>query len=136
MRGLPFYSRTRKKREYPEAQLQAAIVQHLFFAGAFFHSVPNERQCSVKQHARLKANGLRKGVADLSITINGRTHYMECKARGEKQSEEQLAFEADCIEEGIPYACVDNIDAALKVLNAWGVKALRMAMEERERAVA
>ncbi len=128
MKSLPFYSSTRKKRQYPESRLQKAIVQHLLFSGSFFHSVANERQCSVQEHARLKAMGLRKGCADLHIVVDGKSHYMECKAPGEKQSEDQKAFEADCIANGIPYACVNSLTDALKVLSDWGaIKPVKVA---------
>lgn len=123
---LKFYSK-RKKREYPEARLQAAIVQHLLFSGAFFHSVPNQRQCSVQEHARLKAQGLRKGVADLLIVVNGKAHYLECKSSDGKLSPEQNDFAFDCEVRGIPFASVNNISDALITLAAWGVRAGRIA---------
>ncbi len=127
-RSLPFHSRPRKKREYPESRLQKAIVQHLLFSGAFFHSIPNQRQCSVQEHARLKAEGLRKGVADLLIVVDGKAHYMECKSGTGKLSPDQADFAMDCDLNGIPYACVDNITKALETLTAWrAIKAAKVA---------
>ena len=121
MTGRSFAFHSRKKREYPESRLQKAIVQHLLFSGAFFHSIANERQCSVQEHARLKAQGLRKGVADLLVVVDGKAHYMECKAPGEKQTPEQLDFEADCKANNIPYVVVHDLPSALKTLSAWKV---------------
>lgn len=127
-RSLPFYkTKGKNKPEAPESSLQATIVQHLIMAGVFHHSIPNERKCSVQMHMKLRAMGLRKGAADLCLVIRGRAHYLECKKKGEKQEEAQKEFEADCISEGIPYSCVDNISDALITLSAWGVRAGRIA---------
>lgn len=127
-RSLPFHSRPRKKREYPESRLQKAIVQHLLFSGAFFHSIPNQRQCSVQEHARLKAEGLRKGVADLLIVVDGKAHYMECKSEKGVLSDAQFEFCNDCAANGIPFASVQDIKTALEILSSWGaIKSARVA---------
>lgn len=127
MAALPLY-RAKKRRApltaQPEARLQAAIVQHLKLCGApgvlWFHP-PNEARRSYGLAASLKAIGMVAGVADLIILHQGRAYALEIKAKGGKQSPAQAAFEADCAAAGVPYACVDNIAAALTVLHDWAV---------------
>jgi hypothetical protein len=112
------------KRDNPEGRLQRAIVQHLMLAGVpgmIFFSVPNESKRSIPVAMDLKAKGLRAGVSDLVILKDGAAYCLEVKAKGEKQSEKQLLFEMDCGFAGVPYAVVDNIDAAICQLRTWQV---------------
>jgi hypothetical protein len=114
----------RTKRDNPEGRLQRAIVQHLLLAGVpgmVYFSVPNEGKRSPMLAGDLKAKGLRPGVSDLVILKDGMAYCLEVKAKGEKQSDKQIMFQADCIGAGVPYACVDNIDAAICTLRNWGV---------------
>lgn len=127
MAALPLY-RAKKRRvpiiAQPEGRLQAAIVQHLKLCGApgvlWFHP-PNEARRSYGLAAQLKALGMVAGVADLIILHQGRAYALEVKARGGKQSPAQITFEENCREAGVPYACADNIAAALTTLLDWGV---------------
>jgi hypothetical protein len=114
----------RTKRDNPEGRLQRAICQHLMLAGVpgmIYFSVPNEARRSIPVAMDLKAKGLRAGVSDLVIFKDGCAFCLEVKAKGEKQSEKQQDFERDCILAGVPYACVDNIDAAICQLRTWQV---------------
>ena len=122
MSQLKFYSKPR--RANPEGLLQKAVVQHLKLTtvpGIVYFSVPNESKRSAVTAGDLKAKGMRPGASDLVIFREGRAYCLEIKAKGEKQTDTQLVFEADCLLAGVPYACVDCIDAAITVLRSWGV---------------
>lgn len=118
MSQLKFYS-PRKKAAHPEARLQKVIVSHLAMSGAFFFSIPNEGQRSVVMGAHLKAMGLYPGIADLAIVVEGKIHFLEVKDAKGVKSASQRDFEAFCIIQNIPYACVFSLTEALKVLSDW-----------------
>ena len=110
-------------RRRTEEDLQAAVVVHLKIRGArglvFFH-VPNAPRNAV-MGARLKAMGMRAGVSDLILFHDERLYCLELKAPGKRATEEQLQFLTDMGEAGA-FTCVcDNLDAALRVLSAWGL---------------
>jgi hypothetical protein len=64
--------------------------------------------------------GLRAGVADLCLVMQGRAHFLELKSDQGKQSPEQKAFEASAKDAGVAYAVANSVDAALNVLADWG----------------
>lgn len=110
-------------RRYAEAALQKAVAGWLLIAGVpgmiWFH-VPNEGQRTPRTGAFLKSLGMRPGVADLVIIMpGGKAYFLELKAKGQKQTPEQIAFAADCGICGCHYAMVDNIDDAIHVLREW-----------------
>lgn len=125
-RSLPFYSRRppRMRRLGPEASLQMAVCEHLRLRGApgllYFHPC-NEGKRSEAAGLMLKRMGMLPGVADLVILLPGKpVLFLELKARGEKQSPEQIAFEIACGHVGAEYAIGDNIDAILNYLTNYG----------------
>lgn len=134
MTALKFYSKPRRKRVGPEACLQMAVVQHLMLRAPkdiiWFHPA-NEGKRSAAEGAHLKRMGMLPGIADLVICRQGKPPcFLELKAKGEKQSDDQRAFERCCWDYGFAYAVADNIDAALGILEGWGV------LPERRRAAA
>lgn len=124
MSGLQLYRKSRRKRRQPEASLQMTVIEYLRLLApknTIYFSIPNERKCSEVMGAQLKRMGLLPGVADLCIIVPGKAPcFLELKARGEEQSEDQGAFEALCDRHGAPYGLADNINDALAILRAWG----------------
>jgi len=119
------------KRNQPEARLQKTVVQHLKLTGVpglIYFSVPNEGKRTAMMAEHLKAMGMLPGVSDLILLHKRLAYALELKADGEKQTDNQKAFEADCEAAGVPYACCDNIDAAICVLRTWGlIKSMKAA---------
>jgi hypothetical protein len=112
------------KRDNPEGRLQKCVIQHLRLAGVpgiLFMSIPNEGKRSGHAAVDLKEKGLRAGASDLVIFKEGRAYCLEIKAKGEKPKLPQLLFANDCLAAGVPYAVVDNIDAAICQLRTWQV---------------
>ncbi len=65
--------------------------------------------------------GVQKGWPDfLLIAPGGRLHALELKRRGETMTEEQEAFAKWCREQGVPFACMDDLRVALTILGEWG----------------
>lgn len=124
--ALKLYSKARKRRASPEACLQMTVCEYLRLAGVpglLWFSVPNEQRCSVQRGAQLKRMGRLPGVSDLIIMIpRGDDHlilFLELKAKGGKQSQEQAEFEKAAGNFGF-YACVDSIDDAISILEGYG----------------
>lgn len=120
MTSLPLYRRSRKDR--PEARLQRAVVEHLRLTaldGVIWFSVPNEGRRSAVLGSELKRMGMKPGVADLCIIIEGRAHFLELKSADGKASPEQRAFRHECEAAGIPYRMAFGIDEALGALRSW-----------------
>lgn len=119
---LPLY-RKRTPRRRPEAQLQKAVVQHLMLTanpGVIWFSIPNEDKRSVRAAAELKRMGMKPGVADMCIIVNGLAHFLELKSPGGKLSEVQTMFMMECFASDTPYEVANNIDEALSTLSRWG----------------
>ena len=136
--SLKFHSKTR--RANPEARLQKCLLQHLKLRGVpgllYFHPA-NEGRRSAIAGANLKAMGMLPGVADLVLCHEGRAYFLEVKAKGQKLSGAQTAFDVAASEADCPYEWADNIDAALMILNHWGLlRRAQSADDERRRAMA
>ena len=125
---LKYYSKPRKKAAHPESALQKKIVQYLLMNDAFYFSIPNEGKRSVVMGAHLKQMGMLPGIADLGVVVGGKIHFLEVKDADGVQSASQRDFQARCLIEKIPYACVYNLTDALKTLSEWrAIKPTRIA---------
>jgi hypothetical protein len=88
----------------------------------YWFAIPNAARRSPRLAAKLKAEGLRSGVADLCIMLpGGRVGWLELKTLTGKQSLEQKGFEARCIRLGHPYEVVRTVASAIDVLTNWKV---------------
>jgi DNA topoisomerase IB len=112
-----------------EVQVQIALIQHLHWRarrGVVYFHCPNGELRDKKSAAKLRAMGVLPGVSDLVfvwIDDEGQLHnlYLELKARGRKPTPEQVAF-ADAIRDaGAEYDFADNLDDALRLLDARGL---------------
>ncbi len=116
---------TKAPRRRDEEQLQRSVVAYLGYTArkdAIWFHVPNGEGRSKATGGRLKAMGVRAGVADLCFVLrNGSAAFMELKASGGRQSAAQLVFEQRCIDAGVPYVVVTSMDGAVEILKAWGV---------------
>jgi hypothetical protein len=108
----------------PEAQIQAAIVEHLAKRGrpGVMALAPcNEGKRSPAAAAYLRKLGMYPGAADLCVIVPEEpVLFLELKAKGGKPSPEQLAFGTAIQVAGHAWRCVDNIDDALALLEQWG----------------
>lgn len=114
-----------------EAEIQIQLVEYLTLVaparGFLFFAVSNEAMGKARgrggliRMAKLRAMGLRSGVADLVIVKDGRAYFLEMKRRLEKQTANQLEFEADAIRCGAEYAVAHSFDEAVKFLRGWSI---------------
>lgn len=120
----PFALLDAKPRRDDEAQLQAAVVQHLKLLAppnVIYYAIPNGEHRSKRTGGRLKAQGVIAGAPDMAFVLaDGTAAYIEFKAAGGRLSAPQKAFQARCDKIGIPYVVCWSIDSAIAVLKAWG----------------
>ena len=113
-----------------QVALMAACAQYAFNGVPelkWFHAVPNggSRGDSARsaqiEGARLKAEGVKRGVADCSLPVARQGYhgfYIEMKRPGAlgAQSKEQKEFEAFCKEQEYLYAVFENWWSAFRAL--------------------
>lgn len=109
---------------YEEDRIQAAIVQALSLLRVYCFMVPNDAAgaTSVAKATRLKAMGLRAGVADLVlIGPDGKAYFLEVKTPTGRLSDSQKKFQELCLARDSPYAVARSVDEAVAQVKAWGL---------------
>ena len=127
----------KQPRQHKEEDLQRYAVQLLKLCGVrelvWFH-VPNGEARSKVTGARLKALGVRPGVADFAMTLpGGRSAYLELKAPAGRPSPEQRVFRSDAEAAGALYAIARTPEEVESILAGWG--ALRRSVRPSEAAM-
>lgn len=107
-----------------EFDLQRFVVDTLRLCGSkgvvYFH-VPNGESRSKRTGARLKAMGVRPGVADLCIIVPGRpAAFLELKAPKGRLSAEQRVFRAEVEAAGCHYGVAASPEEAIAGLRRIG----------------
>ena len=135
------YKNPTRAMSFPEAEVQAVIVQYLQLMKIYCLHIPNERKSTAVAMGRLVAQGLRKGAADLLIfypndwkkrieiyhqmalgtPISNRPlvtmGYIEVKRpKGGVQSDAQKRFERRCNAVGISYDLARSVDEVKVIL--------------------
>lgn len=108
-----------------EHMLQVQVLEHLTVAARpeiFWFATPNAGLRSLRMGARMKAEGMAAGVADLCFMLpQGRAAWLEMKTLSGRQSIAQKGFQAKCLRLGHPYALARTLDEAIAALHRWGV---------------
>jgi hypothetical protein len=88
----------------------------------YWFAIPNAARRSLRMGARMKAEGLQSGVADLCIMLpDGKVIWLELKTGKGRQSLAQKGFQARCERLGHPYGLVWTFDDAVAFLDKHGV---------------
>ena len=107
-----------------ELDLQKFVVALLRLNAAdrvMWFAVPNGESRSARTGAKLKAMGVRPGVADLVIVLpGGKAAFLELKAEGGRVSQSQKVFRTFCELNGAPYAVASSTGEAERILREWG----------------
>lgn len=83
-------------------------------------AVPNGGQRNVVVASKLKAEGVRAGVADLILMCGfGNIVFIEMKTEKGKQQESQIAFERMCNKNGYVYKIVRNFEEFEKLIKLY-----------------
>ena len=113
-----------------EERLQRSVAAALVMCrpeNVVWYAVPNSPRNPVAG-ARLKAMGMRAGVADLAFVIEGQAFFIELKV--EKSHEggrtylepEQRQFRDDVQQAGGYFALCRSLDEVMRALRGWGVE--------------
>jgi hypothetical protein len=107
-----------------ELELQKFTVALLKLNAAdrvVWFAVPNGESRSARTGAKLKAMGVRPGVADLVIILpGGAAAFLELKAPGGRPSQHQKVFRTFCELNGAPYAVACSPEEVNEILSDWG----------------
>jgi hypothetical protein len=92
-----------------EHQIQVAYFVAISYHAEWrwIHAIPNGGKRSKAVAGKMKAEGVKRGIADVFIPYPRKGAggmYIEFKAPKGKQTEEQRGFQAHCIAEGYVYA--------------------------------
>jgi hypothetical protein len=111
-------------RYYAEDSIQMAVCLHLRYRGVpglvWFHP-PNGGKRDAREAQRLKATGVRAGVADLIFLHAGRAFALELKTPKGRATAAQIAFMDDWRAAGGEAAIVHGLDEAIDQLELWGL---------------
>ena len=111
---------------FSEHALQVAVCQYMDVAlrpGLYYLAIPNGGLRNISTARKLKAEGVRAGVADLQIMLDqGRSARpgSSFKVKGGSLSPVQKAFRDVCHALGHPWAMAKTVDEAKEFLTAIG----------------
>jgi VRR-NUC domain len=122
MAGISHQPAARNRRRSAEAQLHAAVIQHLRLRAKpdllWLHCPNGERRDAIAG-AKLKRMGVLPGAADLLLWRAGNSFALELKAPGGRLSAAQKEFLARFAEAGGHTAVAEGLDAAVRTLEGW-----------------
>lgn len=102
-----------------EHNIQVAIVQYLRLRGFEVFAIPNGGRRDAVTGAKLKAEGVTAGVADMIILLPiGNVLFVEVKTAKGRQSPAQKAFQERVESLGFNYVIWRSIDDAEKFINS------------------
>jgi len=110
------------KRE--EDKIQRAVIAQIKARGAqglVWWAVPNGEKRDARTGAKLKRQGVRRGVSDLIFVHRCRVFALELKAPKGLPTVEQMAFISDFNAAGGCGCVAHGLDRAIKCLEAWGL---------------
>lgn len=106
-----------------EHKIQVQLLDYLRFAARpeiYYFAIPNQGNRHILNASRMKAEGVRSGVADLCFMLpNGLVGWMEMKKPGGQMSDTQKAFRDRCLMLGHHWALAKSVDEALEALTKW-----------------
>lgn len=108
----------------PEDILQKQVAAFLKFAAPdlLWHHPANGGFRNVREASKLKAMGVRAGVADLAIVLpDGRAAFIELKTATGRLSPAQAEFRDTCERLRIPHEVCRTLQEVETTLRAWGV---------------
>lgn len=107
-----------------EDALQKMVVRFLktTVPDLVFYHPANGGFRNVREAAKLKAMGVKAGVADLAVVLPDlRAAFIELKTSTGRVNANQAEFQSTCDRLGIPYAVCRSVDDVAATLKGWGV---------------
>lgn len=105
--------------KHNESSIQRAVVDYLTKRGMFVFATPNGGKRGIVEASIMKGEGVKAGVSDLTILLDGGVCvFVEMKTAEGKQSESQKAFQAAVEKKGFAYMIWRSVDDAVKFADA------------------
>ena len=128
---------TRAALPFNEHALQTAVCQYMDVAlrpGLYYLAIPNGGLRDISTARKLKAEGVRAGVADLQILMEqGRSAWIELKIKGGSLSPLQKDFRDVCRKLGHPWAMAKTVDDVAVFLAAIGAVKVHQASQTKQK---
>lgn len=106
-----------------EHKIQVALLDYLVYAARpeiHYFAIPNQGNRHIRNATKMKAEGVRSGVADLCFMLpNGRAAWLEMKKPGGSMSDTQKQFRDRAQSLGHFWALAKSVDEALEHLTKW-----------------
>lgn len=108
-----------------EHKIQVAFFEYVSYIPAVCNlvfAIPNGGLRHISVAKRLKAEGVKAGVADVFVSIASGEHhglYIEFKYGKNKQTLKQKEFETNVKAQGYEYKVCYSVDEAIEVLNEY-----------------
>lgn len=105
-----------------EHDLQVNICKYLDFKKIPFFAIPNGGQRHIGVARKLKAEGVKAGVADLFVMIPNSKYnglFIEVKVRPNSQQQTQKDFEKLSINQGYAYKLVYSLDELVELIEIY-----------------
>lgn len=120
----PRAARTNGRLDNPsEHVIQTRLVDYLAYAArpdVYYFAIPNQANRGIYNATKMKAEGLRSGVADLCFMLpGGRAGWLEMKKPGGSLSATQKKFRDICASLGHHWALAKSVDEAIEILTKW-----------------
>ena len=134
-RGKPRKARDSAGRilEPSEHKIQVRLLDYLAYAARqdiYYFAIPNQSNRHIQNAVKMKAEGVRSGIADLCFLFpGGRVAWLEMKKPGGVLSDTQKNFRDICKALSHDWATAKSVDEALDVLTRWD--ALRPAYRKQ-----
>lgn len=111
--------------EPTEHKIQVALMDYLSLAARpeiFYFAIPNQSNRHIASATKMKAEGVRSGVADLCFMLPaGRVGWLEMKTAKGVLSDTQKVFRDRALALGHLWAMARSVDEAILHLTSWGV---------------
>jgi hypothetical protein len=110
-----------------EADICKAFVRNVYASRLAWKSdfllihIANERKCTPKQGAFLKAMGVKSGVADYMVLSEGFTGFIEFKKPKGRQTQTQKEFQQSVESFNMSYELAYSVSDGLDILQRWGL---------------
>ena len=112
-----------KKPGPSEHRIQATLINYLYYAAKpdiYYFAIPNQANRHISNAVKMKAEGVRSGVADLCFMFpQGRVAWLEMKRPGGSLSPTQKQFREVCHALGHEWGTAKSVEEALELLTKW-----------------
>lgn len=123
-RAKPKSTRTKGLLDNPsEHVIQCRLIDYLVYAAkpeVYYFAIPNQGNRHIYNATKMKAEGVRAGVADLCFMLpGGIVGWLEMKKPGGSLSDPQKQFRERCALLGHHWALAKSVDEAIEILTKW-----------------